>query len=236
VAGHSKPIFVGALLLGAIAAVSLAQAEPGQAWSDPPPDLNAGPLTPDPGPSIVRPLAAQDWPDEAARRLRTPQTAVAQPSKTRDVEATAAIQTAKADATTTEAARASEARQLRVRQAAARKARAQQVALAKAEAEREERTKQAALAEAQAVRREREKQAEKARKVQEARVAARARVVASARERRRVAEQLSDALPARAPQPKVYEVMRLRTLVFPDGQIVQVLTRPDQEAIDLSLR
>jgi hypothetical protein len=227
-AGRSAPVFVGAWLLGAVAAVSLAQAQSGQGWSDPPPDLNAGPLTLDSGSTAARSLEAQDWPDEAARRR--PPTEVAQPSGTPDVNETGSIQTAKEEAADADAARASAVRQRRAQQAAARKAREKQVALARAEAARQERAKQVALAEAQAARKEREEQAEKARKVQEARVAARARKLAAARERRRVAEQDAE------PQPTVYEVMRLRTLVFPDGRTLQVLTYPDQEALDLSLR
>ncbi len=34
---------------------------------------------------------------------------------------------------------------------------------------------------------------------------------------------------AQAPQRRRYEVMRLRTILLPDGRIVDVLTRPDQE-------
>ncbi len=225
-AGRSAPVVIGAWLLGAVAVVSLAQAKSGRAWSDPPPDLNAGPLTLDSGSTAARPLEAQDWPDEAARRR--PPTEVARPSRTLDVNETGSIQTTQEKAA--DAARASAVRQLRAKQAAARKAREKQVALARAEAARQERAKQVALAEAQAARKEREEQAEKARRVQEARVVARARKIAAARERRRVAEQDAE------PQPTVYEVMRLRTLVFPDGRTIQVLTHPDQEALDLSLR
>ena len=234
-ASRSKPIFVGAWLLGAVGVVSLAQAKSGQAWSDPPPDLNAGPLTTDTGSAAAGRLEAQDWPDEAARRR--PSTKVARPSGTPDVNETGSIQTAGVEAAKAEAARASAARQLRIKQAAARKAREKQVALAQAEAARKEREKQIALAETEAARKQREKQAEKTRKEQEVRVAARARMVAAAREQRKIAaQQVAEAQPTSTPQPTDYEVMRLRTLLFPDGRTVQVLTRPDQETVDLPLR
>ncbi len=235
-AGRSKPIFVGAWLLGAVGVVSLAQAKSGQAWSDPPPDLNAGPLTTDSGSGGSQLRQAQDWPDEAARRR--PSTEVARPSGTPDVNETGSIQTAGGKAANAEAARASAARQLRIKQAAARKAREKQVALAQAEAARKEREKQIALAETEAARKQREKQAERARQEQKARVAARARMVAAAaREQRKIAaQQVAEAQPNQAPQPADYEVMRLRTLLFPDGRTVQVLTRPEQETVDLPLR
>jgi hypothetical protein len=83
----------------------------------------------------------------------------------------------------------------------------------------------------------RQERADKARAERVGRVRAaqeaQARRLAAAHERRQVAQQAATARRAQVPQQTRYEVMRLRTLLLPDGRTVEVLTRPDQRLENL---
>ncbi|HEX2555316.1 MAG TPA: hypothetical protein VHL98_16575 [Microvirga sp.] len=230
-AGALRRSLAGALLAGALLAPAAAVAQSGRAWSDPPADLNAGPLVEDPksrGASAKASTKSADaWPDEAARRLRPTQVAQprtepgAKPDDTRtatrssapeadlDVKETGSTRTAgsggKSDARVTAAARAEEADE------AASQAKA---------AAREKARKEAA----------RQRRIQEAREVREAKAR---REAAAVQRRRALAARNADRV--RTAQPE-YEVMRLRTLVYPDGRMVEVLTRPDQEIADLPVR
>ncbi len=209
-------IAAGAWLLGAAAVAPHAQAQPARTWSDPPPDLNVTPLV---APSeTAKPVETQDWPDEATRRR--PGTKTAQPSPSPDPNKTELSRAAPKETSEAKTAQASAAaRKAREKQAAARKIRKEH-----AERAREERTAARKIREAREARAEgvRQERAERAREEQ-------ARRLAAARERRKVARQAATARQAQAPQQRRYEVMRLRTILLPDGRMVDVLTRPDQE-------
>jgi len=204
---HLGRIITGAWLLGTVAVAPLAQAQPAETWSDPPPDLNVTPLT---VPSeAAKPVETQGRPDKATRRR--PETKAARPNPAPDPNKTGLSRAAQGKPS--EATQAAVARRAREKRAAARKVRQEQAE--RAQEERAERV--------------RHEQASRAREEQEAQ----ARRLAADRERRKVAQQAATARRAQAPPRPRYEVMRLRTLLLPDGRTVEVLTRPDQRLGDL---
>jgi hypothetical protein len=229
--GHLRRIITGAWLLGTVAVAPIVQAQPAQTWSDPPPDLNVTPLT---VPSeAAKPVETQGRPDPAKRRR--PETKTTRSSPTPDSNRTGLGRAASRD--TSEVAQAAAARRVREKQTATRKLRQEQAERAReqqAERVRQEQVERTLEERAERVRQEhadkaRAERAERIRQEQEAQ----ARRLAAARERRQVAQPAATARRAQAPQQTRYEVMRLRTLLLPDGRTVEVLTRPDQRLEDL---
>ena len=113
--GHLRRITTGAWLLGTVAVAPLAQAQPAQTWSDPPPDLNVTPLT---VPSeAAKPVETQGRPDRATRRR--PETKTTRSNPTPDSSGTVLSRAAQEEAS--EAAQAAAARRVREKQTATRK-------------------------------------------------------------------------------------------------------------------
>jgi hypothetical protein len=226
-------ILAGALLAGAVLTSAGAGAQSNRAWSDPPADLNAGPLTEDPASRAGPARSADAWPDEAARRRRAAQVAQSGSSgkeSPRTVDTRKVPDVRETGSTRTAGARddAPAARESAAREAIAKAEEAEtRAAAASREAVRKEAARQRKVREAREVRETREAQARETR--------ARREAVAQQR-RRALAARNTASDRIRTAQPAEYEVMRLRTLVYPDGRVVEVLSRPDQDLVDLPVR
>ncbi len=206
-AGAFGRILAGTWLVGSMLWAPIVGAQAGRPWSDPPADLNAGPLVQDTAPGTASAKPAQAWPDEAGRRRPTQiaeprsssdpkvtgSTRVAEPRRLRDVQTTGSTQVAKK-------AEGSEAPAL------AKPSRKETVS------------------------------PRNTREVREARVEQKPAMVAAPQKRRTQTARSSEPERIRTAQPAEYEVMRMRTLLYPDGRVVEVLTRPDQEIVDLPMR
>ena len=227
-AGALGRILAGTWLAGSMLWGLPVGAQAGRPWSDPPADLNAGPLVPDAAPRTASAKPAQAWPDEAARRRPTQVAAPNAPSDPKETGSTRLAEPRRAptrDVQETGSTRVAEPHRAPVPDVKATGS--TQIA------------KKPEGSEPLALRRSTRKDtasARPSRDVREARVDQKPAVAAAPQKRHSQTARNNESDRVRTAQPAEYEVMRMRTLLYPDGRVVEVLSRPDQELVDLPMR